>query len=345
MRAYIASTAFHVPPDRVTNHDLVTRFGIDTTNEWIVQRTGIEARHYSEQGEGTSDIALPAALEAIERAGLQKEDIDMIVFATLSPEHAFPGAGCYLQAKLGLVGVAAMDVRNQCSGFLYALASAKGFVESGIAKNVLVVGGEKHSSALDLTTEGRTVACLFGDGAGAVVVRGTTDINGDDGKSGRGIHWVNLGADGRYADALSQRVWDNRYRPFIKKDEATGKNVVEPEMMWCQMDGKLVFKNAVEKMILSVMGMCMENNLDVQDLDLVVCHQANMRINEFVRDQLGLPAEKVPNNIQKYGNTTAATIPILLAELEREGKLKPGMKVALVGFGSGFTWGSAYIVW
>ena len=342
MRAYIASTGFYVPPTVVTNYDLIEKFGIDTTNEWIVQRTGIEARRFSEDGEGPSDMALHASLDAIERAGISKDDIDMIIFATLSPEHAFPGSGCYLQAKLGLPGIPAMDIRNQCSGFLYALASAKGFVESGLAKNVLVVGGEKQSSALDLTTEGRAVACLFGDGAGAVVVRGTDEVEGN---TKRGIHWMNLGADGRHADALSQKVWDNRYRPFITKDEETGKNVVNRDRMWAQMDGKIVFKNAVEKMILSVVGMCMENKIDVNDLDLVVCHQANMRINEFVRDQLGLPPEKVPNNIQKYGNTTAATIPILLAELERDGRLKPGMKVALVGFGSGFTWGSAYIVW
>jgi 3-oxoacyl-[acyl-carrier-protein] synthase-3 len=155
---------------------------------------------------------------------------------------------------------------------------------------------------------------------------------------------MNLGADGRYADVLAQKVWDSRTRPFIKVGE-DGNGIVPKDMLWAQMDGKQVFKNAVEKMILSVMGMCMENGLEASDLDLVVCHQANMRINEFVRDQLGLPAEKVPNNIMKYGNTTAATIPILLAELERDGRLKPGMKVALVGFGSGFTWGSAYIVW
>jgi 3-oxoacyl-[acyl-carrier-protein] synthase-3 len=282
-------------------------------------------------------MALPAAQEAIARAGLVADDIDMIVFATLSPEHVFPGSGCYLQAKLGIPGVPAMDVRNQCSGFLYALAAARGFVETGVYKNVLVVGGEKHSSGLQLSTEGRTVACLFGDGAGAVVVRGTDE-------PGRGIHWMNLGADGRYADVLAQKVWDSRTRPFIKVGE-DGNGIVPKDMLWAQMDGKQVFKNAVEKMILSIMGMCMENGLEASDLDLVVCHQANMRINEFVRDQLGLSPDKVPNNIQKYGNTTAATIPILLAELERDGRLKPGMKVALVGFGSGFTWGSAYIVW
>ena len=336
MRAYIAGTGFHVPPRVVTNADLIA-MGIDTNNEWIVQRTGIEARRFSADGEGPSDMAVPACKDAIARAGLAVEDIDFIVFATLSPEHAFPGAGCYLQAKLGLVGIPALDVRNQCSGFLYALACARGMIETGMAKNVLVVGGEKHTSALDFTTEGRTVACLFGDGAGAVVMRGTDDPE-------RGIRWMNLGADGRFADALSQRVWNNRNSPFIPKD-AEGRGVVTKEMLFCQMDGKTVFKNAVEKMLMSVMGMCMENKLEVNDLDLVVCHQANMRINEYVRDQLGLPPEKVPNNIQKYGNTTAATIPILLAELEREGKLKQGMKVALVAFGSGFTWGSAFVVW
>ena len=336
MRAYIAGTGFHVPPRVVTNQNLID-MGIDTTNDWIVQRTGIEERRFADDGVGPSDMALPACKDAIARAGLRVEDIDFIVFATLSPEHAFPGAGCYLQAKLGLVGIPALDVRNQCSGYLYALACGRGMIEMGMAKNVLVVGGEKQTSALDFTTEGRTVACLFGDGAGAVVLRATDDEQ-------RGIRWMNLGADGRFADALSQRVWNNRNSPFIPKD-AEGRGIVSREMLFCLMDGKTVFKNAVEKMITSVMCMCMENGLEANDLDLVVCHQANMRINEYVRDQLGLPAAKVPNNIQKYGNTTAATIPILLSELERDGRLQPGMKVALVAFGSGFTWGSAYVVW
>jgi 3-oxoacyl-[acyl-carrier-protein] synthase III len=339
-RAYIAGTGYYVPPKIVTNQDLID-LGIDTTNEWIVQRTGIEARRFSADGEGTADMGYEAAKQAIERAGLTPEDIDFIVFATLSPEHAFPGSGCYLQAKLGIPGVPALDVRNQCSGFLYALACARGMVEIGMAKNCLVVGGEKHTTALDFTTEGRTVACLFGDGAGAVVVRATDPA---DTEMGRGIRWMNLGADGRFADSLTQKVWDNRKRPFIPTGP-DGKGIVEKDMLWAQMDGKTVFKNAVEKMIMSIMGMCMENGLEANDLDLVVCHQANMRINEYVRDQLGLPAEKVPNNIQKYGNTTAATIPILLAELEADGRLQKGMKVALVAFGSGFTWGSAYIVW
>lgn len=336
MRAYIAGTGFHVPPRVVSNEDLIA-MGIDTTHEWIVQRTGIEARRFAADGVGPADMALPACRDAIERAGIAVDDVDFIIFATLSPEHAFPGSGCYLQAKLGIPGVPCLDVRNQCSGFLYALACARGMIETGMAKNILVVGGEKHTSALDFTTEGRTIACLFGDGAGAVVVRGTDDPV-------RGIHWMNLGADGRFADALSQRVWDTKKSPFIPKGP-DGKGIVEKDMLFCHMDGKTVFKNAVEKMIMSVMCLCMDNKIEPSDLDLVVCHQANMRINEYVRDQLGMTADKVPNNIQKYGNTTAATVPILLAELERDGRLKPGMKVALVAFGSGFTWGSAYVVW
>ncbi len=336
LHAYVAGTGHYVPPGIVTNQDLIDQ-GIDTTDDWIVTRTGIEARRFSVDGEGPSDMALPAARDAIERAGLQVEDIDFIIFATLSPEHAFPGSGFYLQAKLGLPGVPALDVRNQCSGFLYALGCARGFVESGMARNVLVVGAEKHSAALDLTTEGRKVACLFGDGAGAVVVRATESPS-------RGIRSLTLGGDGSFADALSQKVWDTRNRPFIPVGP-DGRGVVEKHMMWAQMDGKRVFRNAVEKMIQSVLGTCQDNQVAVGDLDLLVCHQANLRINEYVRDQLGLAADKVPSNIQKYANTTAATIPILLSELERDGRLKPGMKVVLVAFGSGFSWGSAYIDW
>jgi 3-oxoacyl-[acyl-carrier-protein] synthase III len=201
---------------------------------------------------------------------------------------------------------------------------------------VLVVGAEVHSPGLDLSTRGRQVACLFGDGAGAVVVRGTDED--------RGVKWLNLGADGSYADVLCQRVWDAKKRPYIHVDEQ-GRGIVPIEDMWPIMDGKVVFKNAVEKMILSVVGMCMENQIETKDLDLVVCHQANLRINQFVAEQLQLPPEKVPNNIQKYGNTTAATIPILLAELDRDGRLQRGMNVALVAFGSGFTWGSALMKW
>lgn len=340
--AYISGTGFYVPPRVVTNNDLRTQYGIDTTHEWIVQRTGIETRHFADEGIGTSDLAVPAAEEAIARAGIAKTDLDMILFATLSPDHAFPGSGVFLQRKLGLLDgdtpkfVPAMDIRNQCSGFLYGLATAVSMVRSGAARHVLLVGAETHSAAIDLSTRGRQVASLFGDGAGAVVVSATEED--------RGIRGCYLGADGRFAEALCQKIWDISRRPFIPVD-ANGVGQVSPEMMWAQMDGKLVFKHAVERMCTVLLQACWDLRLGPQDIDLFVFHQANLRINEYVAQQLGIPQEKLVSNIQRYGNTTAATIPILLAEAERSGRLQRGMKVAMVAFGSGFTWGAAIADW
>ena len=340
--AYISGTGFYVPPRVVTNDDLVKDYGVDTTNEWIVQRTGIEARRFADEGVGSSDLALEASKMALERAKLEPRDLDMIVFATLSPDFCFPGSGVLLQKKLGLCDgpspkfVPALDVRNQCSGFLYGLYSATAMVKSGVAKHVLLVGAETHSAALDLSTRGRTVASLFGDGAGAVVVSATDED--------RGIRGTWLGADGRFAETLAQKVWDIRKRPFIPLgDDGVGR--VAPEMMFAQMEGKIVFKHAVEKMCLAVMQSCWELKVDPKEIDLFFFHQANMRINQYVAKTLGLPDEKVCHNIQRYGNTTAATIPILLAEAEQEGRLKRGSKIAMVAFGSGFTWGSAIADW
>lgn len=340
--AFISGTGFYVPPRVVTNDALRTEYGLDTTSEWIIQRTGIEERRYAEEGVGTADLALPAARDALDRAGLRPHDLDMIFFATLSPDHAFPGSGCYLQAKLGLCDgddakfVPALDVRNQCSGFLYSLGAATSMVQSGACRHVLVVGAEKHSAALDLTTRGRTVASLFGDGAGAVVVSATDED--------RGMRGWWLGADGRGADVLSQKVWDIKRRNFIPLDDQ-GRGVVEPSHMWAQMDGKQVFRNAVERMIGALMRACMELSITRDDIDLFFFHQANLRINQYVADQIGIPPERLVSNIQRYGNTTAATIPILLAEAERDGKLRRGMKIAMVGFGSGYTWGAAVADW
>ncbi len=340
--AYISGTGFHVPPRVVTNDDLAKQYGIDTTHEWIVQRTGIEERHFADEGVGSADLALPAAEQAILRAGIDKRDLDMIIFATLSPDHAFPGSGVYLQQKLGLCDgdgakfVPALDVRNQCSGFVYSLATATSMVKSGGAKHVLVVGAETHSAALDLTTRGRTVSSLFGDGAGAVVVSATEED--------RGIRGWYLGADGRHADVLSQKVWDISKRPFIPQNEH-GVGQVQPEDMFAQMNGKLVFRHAVERMIGVLMQACMAQGITRDDIDLFLFHQANMRINEYVAKQIGISDDRLVHNIQRYGNTTAATIPILLAESERNGKLKPGMKVAMIAFGSGFTWGAVIADW
>ncbi|MBX3189038.1 MAG: beta-ketoacyl-ACP synthase 3 [Labilithrix sp.] len=340
--AYISGTGFFVPPRRVTNDDLKTQYGLETTHDWIVQRTGIEERRYADEGVGSADLGLAAAERAIAAAGIAKTDLDMIVFATLSPEHSFPGSGVYLQQKLGLCDgpnakfVPALDVRNQCSGFLYALGTAASMVQSGACKHVLVVGAEVHSAALDLSTRGRSVASLFGDGAGAVIVSATDED--------RGIRTWKLGADGRFADVLTQRIWDIRKRPFIPAN-AEGVGQVAPEMMWAQMDGKLVFKNAVERMMTVLMEACMAHGISGQEIDLFLFHQANLRINQFIQERLGIPDEKVLHNIQRYGNTTAATLPILLAEAVESGRLKRGTKVALCSFGSGFTWGAAIVDW
>ncbi len=338
--AYISGTGFYVPPKVVSNDDLVKDYGIDTSHEWIVKRTGIENRRFAEAGVGSAEMALPASQMAIEAAGLQPKDIDMIIFATLSPRHHFPGDGVRLQQTLGLPAegkfVPALDIRNQCSGFLYGLGTADSMVRSGVYKHVLVVGAECHSGGLDMSTRGRTVSTLFGDGAGAAIVSATDED--------RGIRNWNLGADGRYADELCQKVFDTRARPYIEvDDDDIGRTPVD--MMWPYMNGRLVFKNAVERMIMALWQATNDADITINDLDLLVFHQANMRINQYVQKQIGLPDEKVVHNIQNYGNTTAATIPILLAESVRNGRLKPGMKVACVAFGSGFTWGACVIDW
>jgi 3-oxoacyl-[acyl-carrier-protein] synthase-3 len=230
--------------------------------------------------------------------------------------------------------VPSLDIRNQCSGFVYGLATAASFVQAGRANHVLVIGSETHSAALDMSTRGRTVTSLFGDGAGAIVV---SAIEQD-----RGVRKWFLGSDGRFSDALKLPIWDIRKRPYIKVNER-GNGEVPPEMLWPQMDGKAVFKNAVERMCMCLLQACWDMQLSTNDIDLFLFHQANMRINQYVADQLGIPQEKLVHNIHKYGNTTAATLPLLMAEAQRDGKLKRGMRVALVAFGAGFTWGSIII--
>ena len=338
--AYISGTGGYVPPGVVTNQDLVDTYGIETDDEWIIKRTGIEARRFAEVGIGPADLALNASRDALAQAGLEATDLDLIVFATLSSEMCFPGSGVLLQRKLGLCDankfVPALDVRNQCSGFLYGLSTGVAHVKAGMAKHVLVVGGEVHSAGLDLSTRGRSVASLFGDGAGAVIVSATDED--------RGVRGCWLGADGRGAEVLCQRVWDTTQRPFIPVDD-NGVGQVQPEMLWAQMNGRAVFRNAVQRMIEALMQALWAHKLTADDVDLFAFHQANLRINQYVAKQLGLPEEKLLTNIERYGNTTAATIPLLLAEATRDGRLQPGMKVAAVAFGSGYTWGSALIDW
>ena len=338
--AYISGTGAYVPPRVVTNDDLVSTYSIDTSDEWIQQRTGIQERRFADEGMGTAEMAEYAARDAITAAGLEVKDIGMILLATLSPEFHFPGTAVLLQERLGMCEqrrfVGCMDIRNQCSGFIYGLGTAAAMVESGAVNHVLVVGSETHSAALDLSTRGRTVASLFGDGAGAVVVSATDED--------RGVKYWGVGADGRFAESLCQKVWDIRNRPFIPQNE-DGVGLVESDMMWAHMNGRKVFRHAVERMCQAVMEACQATGVFGPDVDLWFFHQANMRINQYVAKQLGIPEEKLVHNIHKYGNTTAATIPLLMAEAARDGRLKPGMKVMCVAFGSGFTWGSALIEW
>ena len=338
--AYISGTGFFAPPRVVKNDDLRTVYGIDTNHEWIFQRTGIVERRFADAGVNNSDLAVPAAEEAIERAGISKADVGMILYATLSPDAAFPGTGVYLQEKLGMCDlghfVPALDIRNQCSGFLYGLATATSMVESGRVNHVLLVGSEVHSAAMDMTTRGRNICSLFGDAAGAVIVSATDED--------RGVRAWFLGADGRHADVLAQKVWDLKKRPFMTLDEH-GVGQCQPEHMWAQMNGRVVFKHAVERMIGVMMKAFADQNITLDDVDLFAFHQANLRINQYIQKQIGAPEEKFINNIERYGNTTAATIPSLLYEAERDGRLTRGKKVVAVTFGSGFTWGCAVIDW
>lgn len=338
--ARILGTGGHVPEHVVTNDDLVEVYGMDTSDEWITRRTGVKTRRFAAEGVSTSDLGLKAAERALEDAGIAATDLDMIVFCTLSPDKAFPGSGVYLQDKLGLPAagryVPCLDVRNQCSGFLYGLSHAVGAIRGGMARTVLVVGAEVHSAALDLTTRGRRVASLFGDGAGAVVV-GATDEDA-------GVRHVTLGADGSHADALSQGVWDMGRRPFIPLDEE-GYGRVHPRDLWARMNGPLVYRHAIARMVEVLEQACAAEKLTPGDLDLVLFHQANLRINQKVQQILGIDDDAVLHHVARYGNTTAATIPLLLAEATRSGRLVEGMTVALVAFGSGFTWGAILIDW
>jgi len=321
-----------VPPRRVTNDDLAGL--MDTSDEWIRQRTGIEARHWVEPSTTTSDLALEAAQRALVAAGVRKEELDAIIFATLSPDHDFPGTACFLQAKLGLPGIAALDIRQQCSGFIYGLSIADQFIRTGMYRKVMVVGAEVHSKGLDRTTRGRDVSVLFGDGAGAVILGSTQD------PKGARVLSTHLHADGSFAKELWLQAPGMAY-----EEGRLSQEVLERGEHFPKMNGKTVFVHAVRRMPEAIQEALKQNSLSVSDVDLFVFHQANLRINEAVGKQLGISEDKIFNTIQKFGNTTAATIPLGLDEAIKAGRLKPGMLVATAAFGSGFTWASALIRW
>ncbi len=330
----IKGLGYYVPEHVVTNNDLSKV--METSDAWIQERTGIqERRHVNSEEDTTTSMGVKAAKVAIERAGIDKDDIDFIIFATLSPDYYFPGPGVLVQRDLGIKTVGALDVRNQCSGFIYAISVADQYIKSGMYKNVLVIGSEVHSRGLDMTTRGRGVSVIFGDGAGAAVLSREED-------NAKGILSTHLHSEGQHAEQLSLIApgMGKRWVTDILDD-----NDPNDESYFPYMNGQFVFKNAVVRFSEVIIEGLKANQLEATDIDMLVPHQANLRISQFVQKKFGLSNDQVFNNIMKYGNTTAASIPIALTEAWESGKVKEGDVVVLAAFGSGFTWGSAIIRW
>lgn len=329
-RTAIAALGTFVPERVVTNNDLTKL--METSDEWIQQRTGIKERRWVQDGVGASDLAFEATKKALDKAGWKASDIEAIIYATLSPDHNFPGDGCFLGAKLGIPGVPALDIRNQCSGFIYGLSVADAWIKSGQYKKVLLVGSEVHSSGLDISTRGRDVAVIFGDGAGVALLEATEDQN-------RGVLSTHLHADGRFGKELWVEAPASKQQPRLTTEMlAAGKH-------FPQMNGSTVFKHAVVKMPEVIGESLKKNSLTPRDIKVLVPHQANLRIAEMVQKSLELTNDQVFNNIQKYGNTTAASIPLCLDEAITARNVQKGDLIALAAFGAGFTWASALIRW
>jgi 3-oxoacyl-[acyl-carrier-protein] synthase-3 len=342
----IAGIGKYLPSHVVTNQDLTAY--METSNEWIVERTGIEERRYAHRTEETTTtMAVEAAKIAIERAGTTAEEIDFIIFATLSPDYYFPGCGVLVQRAMGMKEIGALDIRNQCSGFVYALSVADQFIKTGMYKNILVIGSEKHSFGLDFSTRGRNVSVIFGDGAGAVVLQPATN-------EGQGILSTHLHSDGAAAEILAMYnpgTHANHWGNYATFDEAPiGEMFLSHKMIdnaenFPFMDGPSVFKKAIVKFPEVILEALQTNGYAASDLNMLIPHQANLRIAQFVQQKLGLRDDQVYNNIMQYGNTTAASVPIALCEAYEKKLIKEGDLVCLAAFGSGFTWASALIKW
>ncbi len=330
----ITGLGHYVPENVVTNDDLSKL--MDTNDAWIQERTGIKERRHILKGDGnsTSVMAVKASKIALERAGLTPNDIDMIVFATLSPDMYFPGGGVEVQEKLGMRTIPALDVRNQCSGFIYALSVADQFIKTGMHKNILVIGSENHSGGLDFSDRGRSVSVIFGDGAGAAVLSRNETGSG-------GILSTHLHSEGQHKNELALQGPSTRH--WVPELIAENPQVDIP--YYPVMNGQFVFKHAVVRFAEVIQEGLAANGLETGDIDMLIPHQANLRISQFIQHKLKLNDSQVFNNIQKYGNTTAASIPIALTEAWEEGRIQEGDLVVLAAFGSGFTWGSAVIRW
>ena len=333
-RSRIKGLGFYVPENVVTNDDLSKL--MDTSDEWIQERTGIQQRRHALRGsDTTTSMGVKASLKAIEAANINKEEIDFIVFATLSPDFYFPGCGVLVQKELGLPTVGALDIRNQCSGFIYALSVADQYIKTGMYKNILVIGAETQSPALDMTTRGRNMAVLFGDGAGAAIVSRSDDPE-------HGILSTHLHSQGEYAEQLAM-ITPGVGTKWVT--ELLAENDPNDVSYYPNMNGQFVFKNAVVRFAEVIEEGLKANGLSREDINMLIPHQANLRISQFVQHQFKLTDEQIFNNIMKYGNTTAASIPIALTEAVQQGKIKDGDLVVLAAFGSGFTWASAIIRW
>jgi len=333
-RSRIKGLGFYVPENVVTNDDLSKL--MDTSDEWIQERTGIQQRRHALKGsDTTTSMGVKASLKAIEAANINKEEIDFIVFATLSPDFYFPGCGVLVQKELGLPTVGALDIRNQCSGFIYALSVADQYIKTGMYKNILVIGAETQSPALDMTTRGRNMAVLFGDGAGAAIVSRSDDPE-------HGILSTHLHSQGEYAEQLAM-ITPGVGTKWVT--ELLAENDPNDVSYYPNMNGQFVFKNAVVRFAEVIEEGLKSNGLSHKDINMLIPHQANLRISQFVQHQFKLTDEQIFNNIMKYGNTTAASIPIALTEAVQQGKIKDGDLVVLAAFGSGFTWASAIIRW
>ena len=330
----IIGLGYFVPENIVTNNDL-SKF-METSDEWIQERTGIEERRWIDPktGETTSTMAVKASKIAIERSGLRKEEIDFIIFATLSPDMYFPGGGVRVQDMLDMPTIGALDVRNQCSGFIYAMSVADQFIKTGMYKNILVIGAENHSGALEKSTRGRGVTVIFGDGAGAAVLSRSEE-------KGKGILSSHLHSEGKHArELMLDGPNTGRWVP-----EILAENDPEDQSYYPQMNGQFVFKHAVTRFSEAILEGLEANNLQKEDIDMLIPHQANLRISKFIQKKFQLSDDKVHNNIMKYGNTTAASVIIALTEAWEQGKIKDNDLVVLAAFGSGFTWGSVMIRW
>jgi len=329
-RSTIIGTGFYVPPDIWTNEDMTKL--MDPSDEWIQERTGIKQRHIAEDGIGCADLAIVAAEKAIADAGMTNQDIDMIIFATLNPDVFFPGSGCVLQSKMPFGTIPALDIRQQCTGFIYAMAIADRFIRTGWCDNILVIGSEVHSTALDFSTRGRDVTVLFGDGAGAVVMVPTD--NEDEGVIDFTLH-----AEGEHYDKLYIPAPYGYVRGRITHE------MIDNAEHYTKMDGRAVFRHAIPRFCECINEVLEKTGYSIEDVDLFIPHQANERITRMVGERMGLPDEKVFSNIASYGNTTAATIPICICESRQDGRLKKGSLLLTAAFGSGFTWASLLMRW